>query len=135
MATIHGARLSQFSRLLGPLPRIRIPKFESIVTLIVDVHELLHNEAQPPSASFLRKVSVPFHRTLLQILVNAARCLKITGLLEATNLVVDALRLKFDSARTHLDLDLDRDMELIVAVFEECIKPDVRSSSSLASSY
>ncbi|KAI9569308.1 nucleoporin subcomplex protein binding to Pom34-domain-containing protein [Boletus coccyginus] len=114
---------------------------ESFMMLVTNVHELLQNEAQPPSTSFLGKVSAPFHRTLLQILyfcvrqcrnlatrpkvVNAAKRLKITGLVEVTmNLIVDALRLAFDSARTRLDLDLDRDIELLVAVFEQCTRPD-----------
>ncbi|KAG0698694.1 nucleoporin subcomplex protein binding to Pom34-domain-containing protein [Suillus ampliporus] len=44
-------------------------------------------------------------------------------------LVIDALRLTFDSARTRLDLDLDRDMELLVAVFEQCTRPEISVSS------
>ncbi|KAH0840298.1 hypothetical protein J3R83DRAFT_1307 [Lanmaoa asiatica] len=149
MATIHGVRLSFLLSILEVVwfsTTDTDTEIESFMTLVTNVHELLHNEAQPPSASFLGKVSVPFHRTLLQILyfcvrqcrnlatrpkvINAAKRLKITGLLEATlNLVVDALRLTFDSARTRLDLDLDRDMELLVAVFEQCTRPDVSTSS------
>ena len=149
MATIHGVRLSLLLSVLEVAwfsTTDTDAEVESFMTLVSNVHELLQNEAQPPSASFLGKVSVPFHRTLLQILyfcvrqcrnlatrpkvVNGAKRLKITGLLEATlNLVVDALRLTFDSARTRLDLDLDRDMELLVAVFEQCTRPDVSASS------
>ncbi|KAF8433047.1 nucleoporin subcomplex protein binding to Pom34-domain-containing protein [Boletus edulis BED1] len=149
MATIHGVRLSLMLSVLEVAwfsTTDSDPEVESFMALVTNVHELLQNEAQPPSASFLGKVSVPFHRTLLQILyfcvrqcrnlatrakvVNAGRHLKITGLVEATsNLVVDALRLTFDSARTRLDLDLDRDMELLVAVFEQCTRPDVSASS------
>ena len=149
MATIHGVRLGL---LLSVLEAVWFSttdtdaEVESFMALVTNVHELLQNEAQPPAASFLGKVSIPFHRTLLQILyfcirqcrnlttrpkvVNAAKRLKITGLVEATlNLVVDALRLTFDSARTRLDLDLDRDMELLVAVFEQCTRPDLSASS------
>ena len=149
MATIHGVRLSLLLSILEVAwfsTSDSDAEVEPFMMLATNVHELLQNEAQPPSASFLGKVSVPFHRTLLQILyfcvrqcrnlatrakvVNAARRLKFTGLVEATsNLVVDALRLTFDSARTRLDLDLDRDMELLVAVFQQCTRSDVSASS------
>lgn len=149
MATIHGVRLSLLLSVLEVAwfsTTNTDPEVESFMTLVSNVRELLQNEAQPPSGSFLGKVAVPFHRTLLQILyfcvrqcrnlatrpkvVNAAKRLEITGLLETTlNLIVDALRLTFDSARTRLDLDLDRDMELLVAVFQQCTRPDVSASS------
>ena len=149
MATIHGVRLGLLLSVLEVAwfsTTDTEAEVESFMMLITNAHELLQNEAQPPSASFLGKVSVPFHRTLLQILyfcvrqcrnlatrpkvINAAKRLKITGLVEATlNLIVHALRLTFDSARTRLDLDLDRDMELLVAVFEQCTRPDVSASS------
>ena len=149
MATIHRVRLGLLLSVLEVAwfsTTDTEAEVESFMVLVTNAHELLQNEAQPPFASFLGKVSVPFHRTLLQILyfcvrqcrnlatrpkvVNAAKRLKITGLVEATlNLVVDALRLIFDSARTRLDLDLDRDMELLVAVFEQCTRPDVSASS------
>jgi nuclear pore complex protein Nup188 len=49
---------------------------------------------------------------------------------EATlNFVIGALQLVFDSARSRLDLELDRDMELLVAVFEQCTRPDINKSS------
>ena len=149
MATIHGVRLGLLLSVLEVAwfsTTDTDAEVESFMSLVTNAHDLLQNEAQPPSASFLGKVSVPFHRTLLQILyfcvrqcrnlatrpkvVNAAKRLKVTGLVEATlNLVVDALRLTFDSARTRLDLDLDRDMELLVAVFEQCTRSDVSASS------
>lgn len=149
MATIHGVRLGLLLSVLEVAwfsTTDTAGEVESFMALVTNAHNLLQNEAQPPSSSFLGKVSVPFHRTLLQILyfcvrqcrnlstwpkvINAAKRLKITGLVEATlNLVVDALQLTFDSARTRLDLDLDRDMELLVAVFEQCTRPDVSSSS------
>lgn len=149
MATIHGVRLGLLLSVLEVAwfsTTDTEAEVESFMVLVTNTHELLQNEAQLPSTSFLGKVSVPFHRTLLQILyfcvrqcrntatrskvINAAKRLKITALVEATlNLVVDALRLTFDSARTRLDLDLDRDMELLVAVFEQCTRPDVSASS------
>jgi nuclear pore complex protein Nup188 len=44
--------------------------------------------------------------------------------------VIDALRFVFDAARTRLDVDLDADMQLLVAVFEQCARPDINPSTS-----
>ncbi|KAH7887323.1 nucleoporin subcomplex protein binding to Pom34-domain-containing protein, partial [Phlebopus sp. FC_14] len=149
MANIHGTRLGLLLSILEVAwfsTTDTEAEANSFTTLVVNVHNVLLNEAQPPSQSFLGKLSVPFHPTLLQILYfctrqsrnlagrpklfNANKRLTVTGLVEATiTLVVDALRLTFDSARARLDLDLDRDMELLVAVFEQCIRPDVCTSS------
>jgi nuclear pore complex protein Nup188 len=53
-------------------------------------------------------------------------------MVEATlNLVIDALRIMFISARNRLDPELDRDMELLVAVFEQCTHRDINPSSTL----
>ncbi|KIJ69754.1 hypothetical protein HYDPIDRAFT_120759 [Hydnomerulius pinastri MD-312] len=149
MASIHGTRLGLLLSVLEVAwfsTKDTEAEVTSFMTLVSNVHQILLNQAQPPSQSFLGKVSVPFHRPLLQILyfcvrqsrnlstqpkvLNAAKRLTVTGLVEATvNLVVDALHLTFDSARSRLDLDLDRDMELLVAVFEQCTRPDISFSS------
>ncbi|KAF9226911.1 hypothetical protein BS17DRAFT_697218 [Gyrodon lividus] len=149
MANIHGIRLGLLLSVLEVAwfsTTDTDAETNSFMTLVGNVQKILQNKAQPPSQSFLGKVSVPFHRTLLEILyfcvrqsrnlasrpkvLNAAKRLTITGLVEATiNLVVDALRLTFDSAQTRLDLDLDRDMELLVTVFEQCTRRDIIASS------
>ncbi|KAI6013632.1 hypothetical protein BKA83DRAFT_4482268 [Pisolithus microcarpus] len=65
----------------------------------------------------------------LRSLHNASKRLTVTELVDATvTLVVDALRLTFDSARTRLGLDPDRDMELFVADFHQCTRTDICSS-------
>ncbi|KAG6330320.1 hypothetical protein ID866_8769, partial [Astraeus odoratus] len=139
VATIHGTRLGVLLSILEVAwfsTADTTAEVNSFITLVSNVHMILLNEAQPPSQSFLGKLPVPFHRTLLQILyfvirqsrnlilrpkvLNASKRLTVTELVDATvALVVDALRLTFDAARTRLDLDLDRDMELLVAVFEQ----------------
>ncbi|KAJ7757553.1 nucleoporin subcomplex protein binding to Pom34-domain-containing protein [Mycena metata] len=121
---------------------------ESFVELVHNVHNIILNEAQPPSKSFLGAISVPFHRTLLLILyfcaknagmlgrrakaLNADQRLKIASMIDATlALVIDALRVVFISARSRLDVELDRDMEFLVSVFEQCTRPDINPSSTL----
>ncbi|KAI6040388.1 nucleoporin subcomplex protein binding to Pom34-domain-containing protein [Pisolithus marmoratus] len=149
VATIHGTRLGVLLSILEAAwftTTDAAADVDSFITLVSNVRMVLLNEAQPLSQSFLGKLPLPFHRTLLQILYfvvrqsrymarrpkafNASKRLTVTELVDATvTLVVDALRLTFDSARTRLDLDLDRDMELLVAVFEQCTRPDICSSS------
>ncbi|EGN94989.1 hypothetical protein SERLA73DRAFT_61618 [Serpula lacrymans var. lacrymans S7.3] len=148
MATIHGTRLGLLLSLLevawfsaSDTPT----EIKSFISLVKNVHNIILNESQSPSMSFLGKTSVPFHRTLLQIIyfccrhcrnlirrpkaLNAEQRLTIAMMIEATlNLVIEALSLVFDSARTRLDLDLDKDMELLVAVFEQCTRRDIDSN-------
>ncbi|KAJ7837373.1 hypothetical protein B0H14DRAFT_3109748 [Mycena olivaceomarginata] len=142
MSTIHGTRLSL---LLAVLEKTEV---ESFVELVHNVHNIILNEAQPPSKSFLGTISVPFHRTLLLILyfctknsgilarrtkaLNADQRLRIASMVDATLvLVIDALRVVFISARSRLDVELDRDMEFLVSVFEQCTRPDINPSSTL----
>jgi nuclear pore complex protein Nup188 len=151
MATIHGTRLSLLLALLE-LPLFstldKPNEIQSFVELVQNVHRIILNEAQPPAKSFLGSLTVPFHRCLLQIIyfcsrhcrtlakrpkaLNADHRLTIVSMYEAALvLVIDALRLVFDTARSRKDVELDRDMELLVAVFEQCTRPAVNPSSIL----
>ncbi|KAG6810408.1 hypothetical protein H0H92_011997, partial [Tricholoma furcatifolium] len=151
MATIHGRRLALLLSMielawfsLSDKP----PEVASFTDLLRNVHDIVTNDAQSPAKSFLGTVSVPFHRTLLQIIYfcarhcrnlvrrpkgfNAEQRLTVTSLMETSlTLVVDALKLVFVSARSRADPELDRDMEVLVAVFEQCTHLDVNPSSAL----
>ncbi|KAJ7157192.1 nucleoporin subcomplex protein binding to Pom34-domain-containing protein [Mycena filopes] len=152
MATVHGTRLSLLLAVLEVIwfstAADKKVEVESFVELVHNVHNIILNEAQPPSNSFLGAISVPFHRALLLILyfcaknagilgrrpkaLNADQRLKITSMIDATLvLVIDALRVVFISARSRLDVELDRDMEFLVSVFEQCTRPDINPSSAL----
>ncbi|KAJ7455948.1 nucleoporin subcomplex protein binding to Pom34-domain-containing protein [Mycena galericulata] len=151
MATIHGTRLSLLLAVLEVIwfsTAEKKTEVESFVELVHNVHNIILNEAQPPSKSFLGILSVPFHRTLLLILyfcakncgilarrpktLNADQRLRIAAMVDATLvLVIDALRVVFVSARSRLDIELDRDMEFLVSVFEQCTRPDINPSSTL----
>ncbi|KAF7347344.1 hypothetical protein MVEN_01490100 [Mycena venus] len=152
MATIHGTRLSLLLAILEVVwfstTTDKKLEVESFVELVHNVHSIILNEAQPPSKSFLGAISVPFHRTLLLILyycarnsgilarrpkaLNADQRLRIASMVDATLvLVIDALRVVFISSRSRLDVELDRDMELLVSVFEQCTRPDINPSSTL----
>ncbi|KAJ7242566.1 hypothetical protein B0H12DRAFT_1211807 [Mycena haematopus] len=152
MATIHGTRLSLLLAVLEVVwfstTTDKKVEVESFVELAHNVHNIILNEAQPPSKSFLGAISVPFHRTLLLILyfcaknsgilarrtktLNADQRLRIASMVDATLvLTIDALRVVFISARSRLDIELDRDMEFLVSVFEQCTRPDINPSSTL----
>ncbi|KAL0066596.1 hypothetical protein AAF712_006400 [Marasmius tenuissimus] len=120
----------------------------TFVELIDNVRNIVLNEYQPPSKPIQGVCPIPFHRPLLQILffcTKGARKLirrsktldpdqrqKVSLLVEATlNLVIDGLRVTFISAASRADDDLDRDMELLVTVFEQCSRPDISPSSNL----
>jgi nuclear pore complex protein Nup188 len=149
MATVHCARLSLL------LSLVEVAWFStadtkdeviSFITVVNNVHGIILNEPLSPVKSLLGQFTVPFHRALLQTVffcvkhcrnlagrlntLNAAQRLTITAMFEATlNFVIDALQLVFGSARSRLDLELDRDMELLVAVFDQCTRSDINKSS------
>ncbi|KAF9004332.1 hypothetical protein BDQ17DRAFT_1354946 [Cyathus striatus] len=136
MATIHGTRLSLLLAILEVVwfPTSEKPQeTQSFVEIVHSVQGIILNEAQSPASSFIGNLSIPFHRVLLQIVYFCVRRMSgehrliITGMIEsALNLVIDALRVVLNSARTRMDVDLDRDLQLLVAVFEQSIKPDIR---------
>ncbi|KAG6845532.1 hypothetical protein H0H87_007776 [Tephrocybe sp. NHM501043] len=151
MATIHGRRLSLLLAMIELAwfsPSDKPPEVTSFIEIVRNVHGIITNDAQSPAKSLLGMVSIPFHRTLLQIMyfcarhcrnlvrrpkiINAEQRLAITSLVETSlTLVVDALKLVFESASTRQDPELDRDMELLVAVFEQCVHSEVNPSSTL----
>lgn len=151
MSTIHHARLSLLLSLLEVVWFFQTDKKDDIqhfVLLVENLRGVVLNDAQPPAKSFLGQSTVPFHRPLLQVLyfcarqsgslqrkaktLNAQQRLNISATVEATlELVIDALRLAFDSARLRLDVDLDQDMEQLVAVFEQCTRPSLTPSTTL----
>ncbi|KAF8651147.1 hypothetical protein AX16_004849 [Volvariella volvacea WC 439] len=151
MATIHGTRLS----LLLAIVELAwfsnsdsVGEIRSFIELVKNVQGILQNESQPPEKSFIGSLSTPFHRTLLQIVyfcarqarnllrkpkaLNADHRLTVTSMVEATlGIVVEALRVNLLTARSRVDVELDRDMELLVAAFEQCTRKDINPSPSL----
>ncbi|CAL1699999.1 unnamed protein product [Somion occarium] len=150
MAAIHHARLSLLLALLEVAWFSSTEKKEEIthfIALVKNVRGIILNNAQSPAKSFLGQVSIPFHRVILQIayfcmrhsrtlwlrpkILNAEQRLIVTSTMEYTLiLVIDALRISFEAARTKLDLDVDQDLELLVAVFEQSTRLDFNSSPS-----
>ena len=117
----------------------------SFVVLAKNVRGIILNEAQSPASAI--NSGVPFHRPLLQIIyycIKQARSLlgrenvltadqrpTLAGFVEASlTFVIQALQIVFITARTKVDVDVDRDMELCVSVFEQCIRSNIDLSST-----
>jgi len=149
MATIHGARLSLVLVLLEVAWFSSSDKkleLESFIELTRNLSGIIFNEGQSPARSLLSPLPNPFHRTLLQILffftkqgrslfnrprtLNADQRLTVSSTVEAVlTFVIQGLRIVFLAACSRADVDLDKDMELFVAVFEQCTHPDLATSS------
>ncbi|KAI0787074.1 hypothetical protein BC629DRAFT_1735238 [Irpex lacteus] len=150
MSNAHNARLKLLLSLLEVAWFSTADKpgeVQHFISFANSLHNIVLNEAQSPTKSFLGQLPVPFHRPLLQAayfcarhsrsllrrpkVLNAEQRLSIASMLEAVlDLVIDALRITFDSARQRLDAEVDQDMELLVAVFEQCTRPDLNSSTT-----
>ncbi|KAI0940233.1 hypothetical protein AcV5_001397 [Taiwanofungus camphoratus] len=148
MSTIHCARLSLLLALLEVAwfsTSDNKQELDHFIELVKNMRGIILNKSQPPARSFLGQLTVPFHRPLLQIIyfcsrqsrslmlrskvLNSTQRLHIAGMLEATLvLVIDNLRIAFDSARISLDVELDQDLELLVAVFEQSIRTELNPS-------
>lgn len=151
MGTIHHARLSLLLALLEVIWFSTSDTKEQVVSfisLVASVRGIILSASQPPGKSLLGQATVPFHRPLLQTIYFCARHsrilvrrpkaltaeqrLSVSMMLETTLLlVVDSLRFKFDTASLGLDIDLDQDLELLVAVFQQCTRLDLNPSPSL----
>lgn len=151
MAAIHSERLALLLALLevawfstGEKPE-EIPRF---ITLVKNVRGIVLNGAQDPAGCFVGQIAAPFHRSILQMIyfcarqctslarrpkaLNAEQRLSVSSMVDASlSLVINALRVTFDIARSRADLDVDKDMELLVTVFEQCTQADINPSSTL----
>ncbi|KIY52286.1 hypothetical protein FISHEDRAFT_69977 [Fistulina hepatica ATCC 64428] len=151
MATIHGQRLTLLLCLVELVwfsASYRDPELSAFGNLAENLHGIIINEPQTLANSFLGTLTIPFHQVLLQLVYFCAKQgrniakvtpkipttlrLQLSSLLSASlNMVIDALRILFVAARTKVDVDLDRDMELLVAVFGQCTHPEVSPSSTM----
>jgi nuclear pore complex protein Nup188 len=151
--TAHGIRLAILLALLelawfsGAAFGDEKREVANFMKVMENAHDIIVSEWQPPIDSVRNATQAPFHRVLLQIIyfcatecrslsrrpkpLTAEYRLIASSMINASLLfVIDALRFVFDAARTRLDVDLDADMQLLVAVFEQCTRPDINPSTS-----
>lgn len=150
MATIHGARLQLLLALLEAAWYTNSDSPQQVkdfMNVLNNVGVIISSETFPPGRSFLGLVPDAFHRSLLLIIYFCAkkcqyldmgsqiiraeyRLLMGKVFTSSLTLVIDALRLAFDTARTRQDVDLDKDLDLLVAVFQQCTRKGLHSSST-----
>lgn len=150
MASIHGTRLSLLLAILEVAwfsTSEKDTSTKAFLELVKNLRDIIVNEAQSPINSFIRNVPNPFHRPLLQLFffcakearllanrpkaLNSDQWLTIGQTIEAVlNLVLEALSIVFVAALSRQDVELDRDMELLVAVFQQSSRPDITPSST-----
>ncbi|KAK7058619.1 hypothetical protein VNI00_002255 [Paramarasmius palmivorus] len=148
-ASIHGNRLSLLLAVLELawfFDSEKKTEIKSFIEIIDSIRGIVLNEYQPPSKAIQGTCPIPFHRPLLHLVyfcTKSARRLirrpkalegdqrqKISLLMEASlNLVIDGLRVVFMAAASRADDALDQDMELLIAVFEQCTRLDITPSS------
>ncbi|KAH9062300.1 hypothetical protein EDB87DRAFT_336049 [Lactarius vividus] len=152
--TTHGVRLAILLALLelawfsGAAFGNEKREIDNFVKIMEETHGIIVSEWLSPIDSVRNATQGRFHRTLLQIIyfcamecrsltrrrkgLSADHRLTVSSMINATLLfVIDALRFVFDAARTRLDVELDTDMQLLVAVFEQCTRQEINPSSSL----
>ena len=153
MATIHAERLAMLLGLMEvswflPPPICSASKeIRVFVALTAHVQDLVTSENFPPTAALRNDKNTRFHRIVVQIVYFCAHKARILGLgqqaytaeqrstinsalTEALRFVIEALRDTFDLARFTADVELDKDMELLVPTFEQCTHSDLPLASS-----
>ena len=149
MKTVHGERLGVLLAQLETawlLPFTERTLTTQFIDLLRNVHIIATSETFRPIQSLRSNDEASFHRTVMHLacfcarkarsLVQESRDLSAeqrsvisSTMLAALSVVVDGLREVFDRARGAMDLELDKDMELLVAVFEQCSRSELHTSS------
>ncbi|EPQ58881.1 hypothetical protein GLOTRDRAFT_69872 [Gloeophyllum trabeum ATCC 11539] len=150
MSAIHHGRLALILALLEAAwfsDNDKNDEIEQFIAVVKNIHDIMLNKPQSPMQSFMGLTKVPYHRVLLQIVyfclkqarslirrpktLNASQRLTISAMLEATQaLDIDALRVVLDLARSRTEWDIDQDLQLLIAVFEQCTHPELSASST-----
>ncbi|KAF8467434.1 nucleoporin subcomplex protein binding to Pom34-domain-containing protein [Gautieria morchelliformis] len=148
MAVIHAERLAlllgimEVSWFLPPSPSSAAKEIGLFVALTAHVQDLITSEFFPPAAALRSDRATRFHRVIIQIIYFCSRKARIYGrqpkaynaeqrlmissaVTEALRFIIEGLRDTFDLAMTTTDIELDKDMELLVPTFEQCTRPDL----------
>jgi nuclear pore complex protein Nup188 len=148
MKAVHGERLGV---LLAQLETAWLLSFteknltKQFIDLLRNVHIIITSEVFRPIESLRSSDEASFHRTALHLAcfcarkarsltqesrnLSAEQCSVISStMLAILNVVVDGLREIFDRAKGSMDPELDKDMELLVAVFEQCSRSELHTS-------
>lgn len=149
MKAVHGERLGVLLAQLETawlLPFTEKPLTKQFIDLLRNVHIIITSETFRPIESLRSGDEASFHRTVMHLAcfcarkarslvqesrnLSAEQCSVVSStMLAVLSIVVEGLREIFDRARGVIDLELDKDMELLVAVFEQCSRSELHTSS------
>jgi nuclear pore complex protein Nup188 len=149
MKAVHGERLGVLLAQLETawlLPFTEKTLTKQFIDLLRNVHTIVTSETFRPIDSLRSSDEASFHRTVMHLACFCARKARSlvqespslsaeqhsvvsSTMLAVLSVVVDGLREIFDRARGVIDLELDKDMELLVAVFEQCSRSELHTSS------
>jgi len=149
MKVVHGERLGVLLAQLETawlLPFTEKTVTKQFVDLLRNVHVIIMSETFRPIESLRSSDEASFHRTVMHLACFCARKARSlvqesqhlsaeqrsvvsSTMLAVLSVVVDGLREAFDRAKGVIDLELDKDMELLVAVFEQCSRSELHTSS------
>ncbi|KIM22527.1 hypothetical protein M408DRAFT_332895 [Serendipita vermifera MAFF 305830] len=155
MSIIHTERLGALLALLESTWSLSLTANKEVAKmfaqLLRNVHAIVMSEVFPPIES-LRQSAVGegtgFHRQVLRIayfcarkartlfhkgqIVTAEQAATVAStMLSITGLVSTALSEAIDAARVQPNIEIDRDMELLVTVFEQSTRPELHTSPRL----
>ncbi|KAG8866660.1 hypothetical protein FRC20_007885 [Serendipita sp. 405] len=152
MIDVHSERLAVLLAILEStwsLPLVGNEKAaKSFTSLIRNVHAIIMSETFPLIGSLRRSMTgegTSFHPTILRIAYFCARksrqlctsahlptaqqtAIISSAMLAITTSVAGALMEVVDNARVNQAQSIDRDMEQLVTVFEQCTRPEVHTS-------
>ncbi|KAF8589637.1 hypothetical protein K439DRAFT_1404885 [Ramaria rubella] len=154
MVTIHAERLAlllglmEVSWFIPPTGSHAAEEVKLFVALTAHVQNFITSEYFPPAAALRSDRITRYHRIIVKMVYFCAHKARIIGrqpkaytaeqrltlssaLTEAVRFVIEGLRDTFDLARTTFDLELDRDLELLVPTFEQCTRPDLPLAPSI----
>ncbi len=148
MKAVHGERLGVLLAQLETtwlLPFTEKALTKQFIDLLRNVHIIITSETFRPIESLRSGDEASFHRTVMHLAcfcarkarslvqknqnLSAEQCSVVSSTMFAVlSVVVEGLREIFDRARGVIDLELDKDMELLVAVFEQCSRSELHTS-------
>ncbi|KIJ57226.1 hypothetical protein M422DRAFT_219126 [Sphaerobolus stellatus SS14] len=148
MVTIHAERLAvllglmEIAWFIPPAPAAAKKETQLFVSLLTHIQNLVTSEFFPPAAALRSDRTTRFHRVIVQLIYFCAHKARLLGskpkaftaeqrlsiastLTASVRFVIEALRDTFDLARSSRDLELDKDLELLVPTFEQCTRTEL----------
>lgn len=139
MAAVHADRLRVLYNLLNATWTYEL-SWEELLAVVEPIKIIVTHEIHNPLESVARLARPPFHQTILSLayycarkalsldstkIPAARRTILASTISSALLFTIDALRVVFEQATEASSESVDSDLQLMVATFEECIRPEL----------